>query len=294
MALLTEYHSKFRIERIKAKHMDTHDEVKVDRNYTEEEAAQKRLHLVWGEGFMSPGGVAEVARIIGGRKIAGCKVLDIGSGAGGVDIALVQEHGVGELIGIDINPHSIELATERVRQLHLENHIRFQRVDPDTLPFAANSFDVVFSKDALLYVRDKAAFYAEIWRVLRPGGRLLISDWLTEDGDSYPPAMAEFLISGNHPWFPIGLYRLGGLVEGLGFREIELEDRHAWYQVEVHNELQRVQGPLKAKFQERWGGEATQDITTLWESFVAVVDQGALRPGHLRAVKPVASAQISV
>ena len=60
-------------------------------------------------------------------------------------------------------------------------------------------------------------------------GRLLISDWLTEDGDSYPPTMAEFLASGNHPWFPIGLYRLGGLVEGLGFKEIALEDRHDWY-----------------------------------------------------------------
>lgn len=272
--------------------MDTHDEDKVERGYTEE--SQQRLHLVWGDGFMSPGGSAEVGRIVGGRNIAGCKVLDIGSGAGGVDIALVQEHGVGEVIGIDINPHRIELANERVRQLHLENRIRFQLVDPDTLPFAANSFDVVFSKDALLYVRAKAPFYAEIWRVLCPGGWLLISDWLTEDGDSYPPAMAELLASGNHPWFPIGLHRLGGLVEGLGFTEIELEDRHAWYQVEVHDELQRLQGPLKAKFLERWGEETTQDITRMWERFVAAVDQGALRPGHLRAVKPVASAQSQV
>jgi len=294
MALLIAHHSKFRIERIKAKQMDTDNEVKVERSFTEEAAAQKRLHLVWGDGFYSPGGAAEVARIIGGRNIAGCKVLDIGSGAGGVDIVLVQEHGAGEVTGIDINPHTIELANQRVRQLHLENRIHFQLVVPDTLPFATNSFDVVFSKDSLLYVRDKAPFYAEIWRVLRPGGWLLLSDWLTEDGDPYPPAMAEFIATGNHPWFPMGLHRLGGLVEGLGFREIELEDRHAWYQVEVHDELQRVKGPLKAKFQELWGEEWSQNMTRLWERFVVVVDQGALRPGHLRAVKPIASAQIEV
>lgn len=50
----------------------------------------------------SPGGPAEVSRILGGKDITGCDVLDIGSGTGGVDIALVRDHGAGTVIGVDV------------------------------------------------------------------------------------------------------------------------------------------------------------------------------------------------
>lgn len=51
------------------------------------------LEAIWGEGFLSPGGPEEVARLVAGSDLAGKAVLDIGCGAGGIDIALVRSHG---------------------------------------------------------------------------------------------------------------------------------------------------------------------------------------------------------
>lgn len=58
------------------------------------------LEAVWGEGFLSPGGPEEVARIIGSHDISGKAVLDIGCGAGGIDITLVRDHGAGHVCGM--------------------------------------------------------------------------------------------------------------------------------------------------------------------------------------------------
>ena len=60
------------------------------------------LEAVWGQGFLSPGGPDEVARIIGTHDFTGKTVLDIGCGAGGIDLALVQNHGAGYVLGIDV------------------------------------------------------------------------------------------------------------------------------------------------------------------------------------------------
>ena len=51
------------------------------------------LQIIWGDGFLSPGGSEEIARLLEGTSIAGCEVLDIGCGLGAVDEVLVSEHG---------------------------------------------------------------------------------------------------------------------------------------------------------------------------------------------------------
>ena len=249
------------------------------------EDVQGKLELVWGEGFLSPGGPAEVSRILGSKSISGCKILDIGSGTGGVDVSLVQDHGAGSVVGIDVQKALVDLASSRARKLNLENQIKYQLVTPGLLPFADESFDVAFSKDAIIHIREKEAFYAEILRILRPDGRLMVSDWLRGDGDAMTPMVEEFITASGHDFTLVSLRELGGIVAEVGFVEIELEDRRDWYLEEATGELEKLQGPLNAKFLELWGEEATQDEITLWEVLVAALEKGAIRPGHIRAVK---------
>ena len=249
------------------------------------EDVQAKLELVWGEGFLSPGGPAEVSRILGTKSISGCKILDIGSGIGGADVSLVQDHDAGSVVGIDVQKELIDLASNRARKLNLENQIKYQLVTPGLLPFADESFDVTFSKDAIIHVREKAALYAEIFRILRPGGRLLVSDWLRGDGDAMTPMVEEFIAASGHDFTLVSLRELEGIVEEVGFVEVELEDRRDWYFKEATGELEKLRGPLNAQFLELWGDEATQDEITFWEVLVAALEKGAIRPGHIRGVK---------
>ena len=60
------------------------------------------LQFMWGKGFLSPGGPEEVDDMLRGEVVTGRRVLDIGSGLGGVDLLLVERHGAGEVVGIDV------------------------------------------------------------------------------------------------------------------------------------------------------------------------------------------------
>lgn len=185
-----------------------------DPGYPEE--ARGKLELIWGEGFLSPGGPVEVSRILGSSSISGCKVLDIGCGIGGVDVCLVMDHGAGCVVGIDIEQKLIDIATGRARKLHLEDRISYRLVAPGPFPFENESFDIVFSKDAIIYVRSKEMLYSEIFRVLRLGGRLLVGDWLRGDGESLTPSVDEFIDASGHDFTMVSLREIGEIVEKLG------------------------------------------------------------------------------
>jgi SAM-dependent methyltransferase len=255
-----------------------------DPGYPDESAG--KLQMIWGEGFLSPGGPAEVARILGRNSVAGLRILDIGSGAGGADVVLVRDHAASKVVGIDVAQGLVELAAARARKLHLDDCIEYQLVQPGALPFADASFDAVFSKDAIIHVGDKAALYAEIFRVLRPGGHILIGDWLRSDEASHESLLQEFVEASGHNFTMVSLSYMGKLVSSLGFSEVELDDRQAWYAAVAAEELARLRGPLGIEMVERWGDEGAQSETEFWEVLVKALDGGALRPGHIRATKP--------
>ncbi len=109
----------------------------------------------------------------------GQTVLDLGSGAG-LD-AFVARRIVGEgghVIGVDFTPEMVEKARANATKLGYDN-VRFERGDIEALPFADASVDVVISNCVLNLVPDKARAFAEMARVLRPGGHFCISDVVT-------------------------------------------------------------------------------------------------------------------
>src|SRR5262245_45000528 len=126
------------------------------------------LQIIWGEGFLSPGGPQAVREIVEGIDLAGKRVLDIGCGIGGLDQVLV-ELGAAHGTAVDVAAPMIALARRRIA----DPRIAFEVIEPEKpLPFADASFDVVFTKDAWLHVIDKRALLKEVHRVLKPGGRL--------------------------------------------------------------------------------------------------------------------------
>lgn len=244
------------------------------------------LEWMWGEGFLSPGGADEVAALLQGVDLAGTEVLDVGCGLGGVDVLLATEHGAARVVGIDVEAPLIERARERAERAGLSGRIRFEQVVPGPFPFDAESFDVVFTKDAMIHIPDKLALYREVLRVLRPGGLFVGSDWLRGGEGAYSAAMRAWFDVVHLQFEMKNLAQTRSALEGAGFVEVELRDRNEWYRAQVRAELAAVSGENYARLAARVGEEAAAhrlESSTLKRD---VVERGELRPTHLRARKP--------
>lgn len=141
-------------------------------------------------GCGNPGAIAELRH--------GETVLDLGSG-GGIDcfLASKQVGPSGRVIGVDMTPDMVSLARENAVKVGAEN-VTFKLGEIEDLPLAGASVDVIISNCVINLSTDKAQVFREAFRVLKPGGRLRVSDmvWLEERPGSIDEASWAACIDG--------------------------------------------------------------------------------------------------
>jgi len=244
------------------------------------------FEAIFGAGFMSSGGQEEVAKIVENVDLAGKHVLDIGVGLGGPACLLVEEHGAARVTGIDVEDTVLEKAAQAVSRRGLQDRVVLKRVEPGPLPFDDESFDVVFSKDAIIHIPDKDALFREIYRVLRPGGCVAMSDWYGSE-EPLTEEMAAWLepFGSNLTMTPI--QNDADLLGSVGFVETATLDRNAWFAEYCRERVDHMRGPGHDTLVETVGEDVAERLISRAGERAIISAQGQLRPGHLRGHKPV-------
>jgi len=155
-------------------------------------------------------GIAEAVDALG--LTAQSTLVDLACGRGGYGLEVARRVGA-RLIGIDFSAEAIRLAGEHARARGQEADFRVGDLAATGLDDA--SVDAVMVVDAIQFAAPPAAAYAEIHRVLRPGGRVLLSNWEDDSGDDAVPArLREVDLA-------------GGLADA-GFHDVEVVERPEW------------------------------------------------------------------
>jgi len=242
------------------------------------------LEIIWGDGYMAPGGPGNVARLLDGIDATGKRILDIGCGIGGPAFEMATTHGA-NVVGIDLEAPLVERARKSAAKLGLADRCTFKTVEVGPLAFDDESFDVVISSGAFTQIADKSGILGESLRVLRPGGHLRCYDWLGSGREISDDMRYWFKMEGiTYALETLRSYERH-LVDA-GFVEVRTIDATNWYQKEAHREYDLMRGDLNARMVELLGQADADYFVENWRAMVVVIDQGDMRQGYCRGRRP--------
>ena len=243
------------------------------------------LKVIWGEGYLSPGGSDEIDEIVGELDLSNKKILDIGCGTGGAVFHLLEKHNAAKAIGFDPEPLVIKKANELAVEKHLSNRVKFQCIRPGPIQVDDESMDVVFSKETFIHIPDKNELMKDIHRVLKTNGLLTVGDWMRSDDGPPSEQMIEYIKAEGLDFFMGSLDKYREVLENSGFKIISMTDRNQWYLEKVRNEVKQIEGPLWSEVIDAIGPEEGAYALDIWKKLLGVVEKGEHRPGNFRAIK---------
>lgn len=152
----------------------------VERLTASDLSAVDEFHLGWREATVA------FAKDLG--LASGLRVLDVGSGIGGPARYFAEAHGC-RVTGIDLTPEFVQVATALTRRCGLSDRAEFRQASATGLAFPDGAFDTATMIHVGMNVPDKAKVFAEVRRVLKPGGRFGVYDIMRAKDGALPYPM---------------------------------------------------------------------------------------------------------
>ncbi|CAI0380581.1 unnamed protein product [Linum tenue] len=238
-----------------------------------------RYERVFGQGFVSTGGLETTKEFVARLDLKpGQKVLDVGCGIGGGDFYMAETFDV-EVVGIDLSINMISFALERA--IGLKCAVEFEVADCTKKTYPDNSFDVIYSRDTILHIQDKPALFRSFFKWLKPGGKVLISDYCKSAGTA-SPEFAEYIKQRGYDLHDVKAY--GQMLKDAGFQEVIAEDRTDQFNQVLVRELDAIEKEKNA-FSQDFSQKDYDDIVGGWKSKLVRSSAGEQRWGLFIAKK---------
>jgi ubiquinone/menaquinone biosynthesis C-methylase UbiE len=247
------------------------------------------LELIWGDGFMAPGGDGNVSKMTEGLDLKGKRVLDIGCGLGGPACLLATQYGA-QVVGIDLEPRLIERSQRRASKLGLVDRTEFVVVETGPLDFADETFDLVMSSGGVTQTADKLGTFRDCLRVLKPGGTFSLYDWMKREGE-YSEDMRYWFEMEELTYAMVTPANQESILREAGFESVTVTDRSDWYPAEVRVEYDRLRNDLYDAAVRIVGEERADHTVENWRATVVVCEKGEMLQVYSRGRRPGSSSR---
>lgn len=259
--------------------------IAINNTYTNDYCHQ--LELAYGDKMMSEGGSKGIEKMFQGIDLRGKKLLDFGSGLGGVAVYLASCHQA-HVAGIEINGPMIEEARRRL-PAGLRGKVTYDFIGLDLkLPFSDESFDIVYSKGVLVHLsqEQRKDVFREFHRLLKKGGKIIIHDWLSPIGGQWSPQVEKLIEMEELPLFPFSPDSYKEQIESAGFYDCCLTDLTSLYAQYNQETVDRLKSkPIKSKFIGAYGANIFYEHLEGYQNIVAAHKSGDLLNVKITAVK---------
>ena len=194
----------------------------------------------------------------------GVYVLDVCSALGAPARHIAKKYGV-KVTGLDFTKTMLTKAVERTKAAGLDSLITYIEGNAMDMPFKKETFDVVWGQEAWCYVTDKDQLMAEAARVLKPGGKIIFTDWVIT-GKVEEPLLAKLYESMAFPYMET-LQGWADLMKRYGFENIRIEDQTEEYAKCFDEYKQMVDVELKPTILQNFGPDLfafASGLVDLW------------------------------
>jgi len=242
-----------------------------------------RYEAIFGRTYVSVGGESTTREFTAQLALSpGMKVLDIGCGTGGSAFYMARKYGV-DVHGVDLATNMVAIAQDYRGEMEAEvkHRVQFYVEDATTMDYPENFYDVVYSRDTILHIEGKEELFGKFLRTLKPGGKLMISDYCCGDQD-HSVEFKDYVSSRGYDLHTVEGY--GKIIEKAGFTQVEATDNTNLMVDILKKELDKF-AVIKDKFVDEFSIEDFDYIAEGWSGKLVRCKAGDQAWGLFTATK---------